>query len=214
MEITRYLSHYQYEQVQTERCGLFNLTSGRFGSVSALSVYGQKRSPLIVLLDYFYQQSTMSISNLLLDGTASLYLTFLFDVILRIKSLFSFGILFPKITELSVLGLSLHSWPIFLLELDELLELFGQFLLVLIGIELLHSTKVYMVHRIIHLEAVLTVALIAVDRKIIVLEPKQLPEGALLGIGFMILALTIGYYLIRRSRMENENSDKKLENTK
>jgi uncharacterized membrane protein (DUF373 family) len=71
-----------------------------------------------------------------------------------------------------------------------------------------------MVHRIIHLEAVLTVALIAVDRKIIVLEPKQLPEGALLGIGFMILALTIGYYLIRRSRMENENSDKKLENTK
>lgn len=33
--------------------------------------------------------------------------------------------------------------PLFLLEIGELLELFGQFLLVLIGIELMHSMKVY-----------------------------------------------------------------------
>ncbi len=82
------------------------------------------------------------------------------------------------------------------------MELFGQLLLVLIGIELLHSMKTYAVSRVIHLEAVLIVALIAVARKIIILDPKELPEGILLGIAAIVLALTLGYYLVRRSRRE------------
>jgi uncharacterized membrane protein (DUF373 family) len=101
--------------------------------------------------------------------------------------------------------------PFLLPEIDELLELFGQFLLVLIGIELLHSLKTYIVHRAIHLEAVLTVALIAVARKIIVLDPKELPEGALLGIAVMVLALALGYYLVQRSRRKDGNDNSGLE---
>ena len=99
--------------------------------------------------------------------------------------------------------------PLFLLELDELLELFGVFLLVLIGIELLHTMKVYIVEHAIHLETILLVALIAIARKIITLEPKDLPEGALLGIGVVVLSLTLGYYLVRRSRWENRDLDSK-----
>lgn len=56
--------------------------------------------------------------------------------------------------------------------------------------------------RVIHLEAVLVVALIAMARKIVVLEPKELNEGTLLGIAAFVLALTLGYYLVRRSRWE------------
>ncbi len=89
--------------------------------------------------------------------------------------------------------------PVFLLEIEELLELFGQFLLVLIGIELLHSMKVYVERREVHLEAVLAVALIAVARKIVVLDPKEMPEGALLGIAALMLALALGYYMARRA---------------
>ncbi len=96
--------------------------------------------------------------------------------------------------------------PPFLLEIEELLELFGQFLLVLIGIELLHSMKVYVESREIHLEAVLAVAVIAVARKIVVVDPKELPEGALLGIAAVMLALTLGYYLVRRTHRENGGS--------
>lgn len=92
--------------------------------------------------------------------------------------------------------------PLFLLEIDELLELFGQFLLVLIGLELIHSVKVYIEHREYHLEAVLAVALIAVARKIITLEAKALPEGTLLGIAAIVVALVLGYYLLQRSRRE------------
>ena len=92
--------------------------------------------------------------------------------------------------------------PLFLLEIDELLELFGQFLLVLIGLELIHSVKVYIEHREYHLEAVLAVALIAVARKIITLEAKELPEGTLLGIAAIVVALVLGYYVMQRSRRE------------
>ena len=106
-----------------------------------------------------------------------------------------------------LLGKDILTPPILLLELHELLELFGQFLLVLIGIELLHSTKIYIVRRVIHLEAVLTVALIAVARKIIVLDTKELPEGTLLGIALTVLALTLGYYLVRRSRWEKDDTE-------
>lgn len=81
-----------------------------------------------------------------------------------------------------------------------MLELFGQFLLVLIGIELLHSMRIYIMRRVIHLEAVLIVALIAMARKIVVLDPKEVAEGTLLGIAAIVLALTLGYYLVRRSR--------------
>jgi len=110
-----------------------------------------------------------------------------------------------------VLGKDVLTPPIFLLELDELLELFGQFLLVLIGIELLHSMKIYIKRRVIHLEAMLVVALIAMARKIVVLEPKALPEGTLLGVAAIVLALTLGYYLVRRSRSEKDDRDRESE---
>jgi uncharacterized membrane protein (DUF373 family) len=96
--------------------------------------------------------------------------------------------------------------PLFLLEIDELLELFGQFLLVLIGLELMHSVKIYIEQREYHLEAVLAVALIAVARKIITLDAKALPEGTLLGIAAIVVALVLGYYAMQRSRREAGHS--------
>jgi uncharacterized membrane protein (DUF373 family) len=97
--------------------------------------------------------------------------------------------------------------PVILLEIHELLDLFGLFLLVLIGIELMHSVKTYIVNRELHLETVVTVAIIAVARKVIVLEPKELPQGAILGIAALVLALAVAYHLIRRGRKDGTDSD-------
>ena len=99
--------------------------------------------------------------------------------------------------------------PVFLLEIDEILELFGMFLLVLIGIELMHSVKIYIKRREIHLEAMLIVALVAVARKVIVLEPKELAPEAVLGLAALALALTIGYYLVKRAGREGGGNDSK-----
>ncbi len=88
--------------------------------------------------------------------------------------------------------------PILLLEIDELLELFGLFMLVLIGIELLDTiAKTYMNESANHAQIVMSVAIIAIARKVIILDVKDLSGLALIGIAAIILALSIGYYLIK-----------------
>ncbi len=79
-------------------------------------------------------------------------------------------------------------------------ELFGQFLLVLIGIELMYTMKLYIEDRSIHVEAVLAVALIAVARKLIVVEPKDLLPATLFAVGALVVALAVGHYLVQRAR--------------
>jgi len=89
--------------------------------------------------------------------------------------------------------------PILLLEIDELLEIFGLFMLVLIGIELLETiAKTYMAESVDHAQIVMAVAIIAIARKVIILDVKDLSGPALLGIAAIILALSIGYYLVRK----------------
>lgn len=89
--------------------------------------------------------------------------------------------------------------PILLLEIDELLEIFGLFMLVLIGIELLETiAKTYMAESVDHAQIVMAVAIIAIARKVIILDVKDLSGLALVGIASIILALSVGYYLIKK----------------
>jgi len=92
--------------------------------------------------------------------------------------------------------------PYFLLEVKDLLDIFGLFLLVLIGIELLETIKTYLAEHLIRVEVVFMVALIAIARKIIILDVSVFPSLTLVGIGAILIALAVGYYLIRRSHKE------------
>ena len=89
--------------------------------------------------------------------------------------------------------------PVLLLEVGELLELFGVFLLVLIGMELLSTVKSYITKKTVHVEIVLAVGIIAIARKVIILEPKEMDALTLIGIAAIIFALTSGYYLVKLS---------------
>src|SRR4051794_8538991 len=60
-----------------------------------------------------------------------------------------------------------------LLDVEEMFELFGFFLLVLIGVELLSTLKSYISEGVVHVEVVLEVALIAVAQKIIILDASR-----------------------------------------
>ena len=51
-----------------------------------------------------------------------------------------------------------------LLDITELLEIFGFFLMVLIGLELIETMKVYLVENTVHVEIIFLVAIIAVNR--------------------------------------------------
>ena len=86
-----------------------------------------------------------------------------------------------------------------LLDINELLLIFGFFLLVLIGLELLATIRMYILDDMIHVELVMVVALIAVSRKIIVLDYSKTDAITVLGIAALIIALSAGYYLMKRS---------------
>jgi uncharacterized membrane protein (DUF373 family) len=86
-----------------------------------------------------------------------------------------------------------------LIDLDNMLNIFGVFLLVLIGIELLDTIKVYFKENVIHVEVVILVALIAIARKVIVLDFEYYSGLEILGVSAIILALAGGYYLLKRT---------------
>ena len=95
----------------------------------------------------------------------------------------------------------IFSPPLFLLDTNELLDIFGLFLLILIGIELIDTVrKTYLTESVIHVEVVLGVAIIAIARKVITLDFKEYTGLTVLGIAAIIISLAGGYYLLKRSR--------------
>lgn len=101
-----------------------------------------------------------------------------------------------------VIALDLLSPPIVLLDSKELLDIFGYFLLILIGIELLETFSIYLHERAINVQVVLLVAMIALARKVIILDAEEIQSLTLFAIGFVILALAAGYYMVKKSQDE------------
>ncbi|MGA2374201.1 MAG: phosphate-starvation-inducible PsiE family protein [Candidatus Sulfotelmatobacter sp.] len=92
--------------------------------------------------------------------------------------------------------------PRFLIPVQGLLEIFSFFLLILIGVELLETLKAYLRRDVIHVRLVLEVALIAMARKVIILEPNNIPAATLFGLAALILALAVAFYFERQAHRE------------
>ena len=89
--------------------------------------------------------------------------------------------------------------PTLLLDFTDLLGIFGFFLLVLIGIELAETIYAYLEEEKVHVEVVFLVALVAVARKVITLDYMKVSAATLYGIAAIALALTVGYFLLKRT---------------
>lgn len=87
-------------------------------------------------------------------------------------------------------------------------ELFSIFLVILIGIELLEAVKAFLQKEIIHVEIVVLVAIIAIARKVIVWEFKEINSWETIGLAAMLLALAITYALIKRTELKVNLFDK------
>lgn len=92
--------------------------------------------------------------------------------------------------------------PTMLLDIRNLLEVFGFFMMILIGLELLEIMKSHITAKHIQIEIVLLVALIAISRKVIILELKTMSPWVLIGIAAIIMGLSMGYFLIARARKD------------
>jgi len=86
----------------------------------------------------------------------------------------------------------------FLTEAD-LLNALGLFLSVLIALELIETVEVYFKDHSIHVEIVVLVAIIALARKLIILDLSTYSSMVLFALGFLVLALGATYYLVRKA---------------
>jgi len=93
--------------------------------------------------------------------------------------------------------------PLLILELDELLNIFGFFMLILIGLELLETIRAYLAEHIVHAEVVVEVAIIAIARKVIILDIKEYESLSLIGIAAIIVALAVAFVMIKRTTAEH-----------
>jgi uncharacterized membrane protein (DUF373 family) len=89
--------------------------------------------------------------------------------------------------------------PFLLMTLEGLLDTFGAFLLVLVGLDLLETVKAYLEEHVVYAEVVVLAALIAMARKVIALDVKELEPMMALGIATFIAALAAGYYVMKRA---------------
>lgn len=86
-----------------------------------------------------------------------------------------------------------------IISLNSLMDVFGGFLLILIGIELLETIKIYLNNNVVHVEVVILVAIIALARKIVILKIEEISLDVMAGIGILILSLSVAYFFIKKS---------------
>ena len=96
-----------------------------------------------------------------------------------------------------LLGVELLGTPIAELTADQFLSLFSFMLLVLIGVELVEAVQLFLSDAHVHVEFLILIALTAICRKILILDPTKASALTLVGIAALVLALAGAYFLIR-----------------
>ncbi|MDZ8140530.1 MAG: phosphate-starvation-inducible PsiE family protein [Nostoc sp. DedQUE04] len=84
-----------------------------------------------------------------------------------------------------------------------LYKIFGLFLNILIALEILENITAYLRRHVFQVELVIVTSLIAVARKIIILDLEKVPGIDIIGLGIAILALSISYLIIRLSNSKD-----------
>ncbi|ABA24143.1 conserved hypothetical protein [Trichormus variabilis ATCC 29413] len=86
-----------------------------------------------------------------------------------------------------------------------LFKVFGLFLNILIALEILENITAYLKRHVFQVELVIVTSLIAVARKIIILDLEKVNGIDIIGLGVAVLALSISYLIIRSSNYGNRN---------
>lgn len=87
---------------------------------------------------------------------------------------------------------------------DTLFVIFGLFLNVLIALEILENITAYLKKHVIQVELVIVTSLIAVSRKIIILDLEKKTAADLIGLATAIFALSISYLIVRYTNRAND----------
>ncbi|KLV04134.1 membrane protein [Photobacterium aquae] len=96
--------------------------------------------------------------------------------------------------------------PVYILTISDMLATFGAFMAVLIAIEIFINITIYLRESVIHVKIVMATALMAIARKVIIIDVEQMDATYLYGIAAVVLSMSVGYWLIhllpRKSHLE------------
>ncbi len=88
--------------------------------------------------------------------------------------------------------------PFFVLKVNDILSLFSATLVVLIAIEIFFNITLYLREDVIHVRLVVATALMAIARKVIVFDYKELNPQYIYASGMVVLALGVTYWLLSK----------------
>ena len=88
--------------------------------------------------------------------------------------------------------------PQFILTIGDILMTFGAFMVVLIAIEIFQNIILYLRDDVIHVKIVLATALMAIARKVIILDYEELDPMYIFATGVVLVATGITYYFVHK----------------
>jgi len=89
--------------------------------------------------------------------------------------------------------------PVFIMTIPDILATFGAFMAVLIAIEIFINITIYLREDVIHVKIVIATALMAVARKVIILDMEQTTPLELFGLAALVIAASGAYWLVHKT---------------
>jgi uncharacterized membrane protein (DUF373 family) len=86
--------------------------------------------------------------------------------------------------------------PLFLFEVQDIFVIFGAFMVVLIAVEIFINIRLYLGTNILPIRLVVATALMAIARKVIILDISLITAAEMIGIAAIVLALGITHWLV------------------
>lgn len=98
--------------------------------------------------------------------------------------------------------------PRFILTMSDILMSFGAFMVVLIAIEIFQNIILYLRDDVIHVKIVLATALMAIARKVIILDYDELEPLYIFATGLVLVATGVTYFFVYKlpSRVQDETA--------
>lgn len=94
---------------------------------------------------------------------------------------------------------SLKTPPLLQLSVGEIFQVFGAFMVVLIAIEIFINIRLYLGSNTLPIKMVVATALMAIARKVIVLDLEVTSSSEVLAVGVVTIALGVTYWLVGKS---------------
>ena len=94
--------------------------------------------------------------------------------------------------------------PRFILTIGDVLATFGAFMVVLIAIEIFQNIVLYLRDDVIHVKIVLATALMAIARKVIILDYEELDPMYIFATGIVLIATGITYFYVHKLPEKNQ----------